>query len=141
MIHTHLSACPKTPEVDSNVTLGALSARGKTPKLDIKPRVQIYDPHASLGALIAHSKTLEVDTNVALGALSACSKTPKLEIKSWTFQYIKPRVQIYDPHTSLGALSACPKTPEVDLNVTLGALSARPKTPKLVIKWYSDDFV
>jgi hypothetical protein len=52
MIHTHLSACPKTPEVDSNVTLGALSARPKTP---------------------------EVESNVILGALSARLKTPKLE--------------------------------------------------------------
>ena len=36
MIQTHHSACPKTAEVDSNVTLDALSARPKTPKLDIK---------------------------------------------------------------------------------------------------------
>jgi hypothetical protein len=36
MIHTHLIACPKTSEVDPNVTLGALSARLKTLKLDIK---------------------------------------------------------------------------------------------------------
>ena len=42
MIHTHLSACPKTPEVDSNVTLGALSARPKTPKLEIKSQTFLY---------------------------------------------------------------------------------------------------